>query len=1204
MSDTSVAENTVKFPQLVSFIGDTNAGKSTLIKILIRRQHHNGISTSESDFPSPISGSTAHPNTPTTGDVHLYSDPSTSNTPLPMLFADCEGLRGGAFEPSAIQYRKQAESRPDVILPGVAKRAKLRRNLWLRNPRLIKWATSEDRRTREYVVTELYPRLLYTFSDVVVYVLHNPKVFQNVLKKLVAWGAASLEKSLNSPRLPHAILVLNMCSADCSEWEDDATTQSVLNDCGANSGLCGIPHFQALANAWRDSAGEDIQTAHELLLKYYSSFTVVRIPKGEGRFNLLDQQAALLQRVISHRCAESFFAKQKWHMPITADGMNRYLQAGFDHFARTLTEPFDFIKIELENNPPPEDFADHMYAVVLLTRQEQPDRPPEAFLSDIGRVIACCVLLDAEQRDDGPVADLLRGYKPSLKAVFTEFCDRYWPCSFQNRHSQQCRNSRAGHEAKGHQNAAGKPIGTGSHVFGIDITDFENKWFSAIEQRVLDMHDALQSPDDDNSIQAKSRTIRSFLSEAYANMNPKRTTEGLPASYASNTTCLSCLRATPEHALLCGHVLCSGCVAIHGNAQSDCITSLDQCPLHCDDAFPRPWRITMKPLFAGVRVLSLDGGGVRGIVELEVLHAIERELDGSLPVQAFFDLIVGTSTGGIVALALASKQWNLKRCTDAFIMLCSQAFTRRDPEQVPRWLTLAARQSLYKTKPLYQALQVSLGDEPMFGGRRKEQPEFPIKVAVTTHSDIGKGPAIIANYNRAEIEQEEYDFIRSNVPSREMKVYEAAAATSAAPKYFKTFIHAETSRCFVDGALYWNNPAAVAERERQLLWPDKAGAEPDILLSIGTGQNKTAITTKLRDIQTQAGDLAIRIQDQQVLSKLTRKRAKPRKRFRKAIHILAKRFDNMLDTERSWMAFERQVERTRSTWPDRSPLPYFRWNVDLKGRPPKLDAVQELFNLRKTVQKELKTHESRAMAQRIAHQLVASTFYFCKEATTSAAVQSQQTCSGRILCRFENGSRHLRSLGQYLARQNELCILISEENSDNIQKISFKPAQIDDMMAETPVFQPVLLNIPIHNSMAKVFVAIRLAGSHLKKLDYPISGFPRCLLLEDSQSRSGSRRSTSQSDKPKLLDRWNHRRLDELQPDVTLGAFASDNNMLARLAAMRLHAATGFPDLSPSASIQSESPFFVQPAEKYWEEKDDASGGAEDSDSEEEDDYA
>ena len=38
----------------------------------------------------------------------------------------------------------------------------------------------------------------------------------------------------------------------------------------------------------------------------------------------------------------------------------------------------------------------------------------------------------------------------------------------------------------------------------------------------------------------------------------------------------------------------------------------------------------------------MSSGGVRGIVELEVLRAIEKALGGNLPIQAFFDLIVGT----------------------------------------------------------------------------------------------------------------------------------------------------------------------------------------------------------------------------------------------------------------------------------------------------------------------------------------------------------------------------------------------------------------------------------------------------------------------------------------------------------------------------------------------------------------------------------
>lgn len=43
-----------------------------------------------------------------------------------------------------------------------------------------------------------------------------------------------------------------------------------------------------------------------------------------------------------------------------------------------------------------------------------------------------------------------------------------------------------------------------------------------------------------------------------------------------------------------------------------------------------------------VQHLTCHSGGVRGIIELEVLRAIEAELGGKLPIQAFFDLIVGT----------------------------------------------------------------------------------------------------------------------------------------------------------------------------------------------------------------------------------------------------------------------------------------------------------------------------------------------------------------------------------------------------------------------------------------------------------------------------------------------------------------------------------------------------------------------------------
>ena len=53
----------------------------------------------------------------------------------------------------------------------------------------------------------------------------------------------------------------------------------------------------------------------------------------------------------------------------------------------------------------------------------------------------------------------------------------------------------------------------------------------------------------------------------------------------------------------------------------------------------------------GARVLCLDGGGVRGLVQLEILRQLEERMGGE-PVTKLFDYIVGTSTGGIIALAL------------------------------------------------------------------------------------------------------------------------------------------------------------------------------------------------------------------------------------------------------------------------------------------------------------------------------------------------------------------------------------------------------------------------------------------------------------------------------------------------------------------------------------------------------------------------
>lgn len=94
----------------------------------------------------------------------------------------------------------------------------------------------------------------------------------------------------------------------------------------------------------------------------------------------------------------------------------------------------------------------------------------------------------------------------------------------------------------------------------------------------------------------------------------------------THKSCLCCLLRAPEKVFTCGHALCDTCIRSFGHATLEEKNTFlfDSCIIYS--------RVNEKPSFslmpptAGVRLLSLDGGGVRGIVSLVILHELQSRL--------------------------------------------------------------------------------------------------------------------------------------------------------------------------------------------------------------------------------------------------------------------------------------------------------------------------------------------------------------------------------------------------------------------------------------------------------------------------------------------------------------------------------------------------------------------------------------------------
>ena len=220
-----------------------------------------------------------------------------------------------------------------------------------------------------------------------------------------------------------------------------------------------------------------------------------------------------------------------------------------------------------------------------------------------------------------------------------------------------------------------------------------------------------------------------------------------------------------------------------------------------------------------VRVLSIDGGGIRGIIPATVLA--DLEVRAGRPVAQLFDLIAGTSTGGILALGLTvpgadgGPAYRASDLVELYVREGPHIFRRSIFDRI-RSLN-GAIDERYPADGLEQMLQEAMGEARLR--------DTVTDVIVTAYETYLRQPFFFRTTRARED------------PAYDYPMHVAARATASAPTYFEAArVVNEASGdeySLVDGGLFAANPAMVGlaevmrgERER-----------PVLLLSLGTGQH-------------------------------------------------------------------------------------------------------------------------------------------------------------------------------------------------------------------------------------------------------------------------------------------------------------------------------------------------------------------------------
>jgi len=209
------------------------------------------------------------------------------------------------------------------------------------------------------------------------------------------------------------------------------------------------------------------------------------------------------------------------------------------------------------------------------------------------------------------------------------------------------------------------------------------------------------------------------------------------------------------------------------------------------------------------RILSLDGGGIRGAATAQFLNQLDAVLPDSL--YDTFDLFAGTSTGGIIAGVIGLLEMNGDELPDLYNY--ENANKIMDKSIWDRMAGFVQTEPRYDGKGKIAVLRKYFGDKNL---------------------NDAKKPVLVVAYD---VEKRKSDVLKSNA-DEVIRAVDAMNATSAAPIYFPTArVDGNQVRWLIDGGVIANNPAMCAYAEAKKMWPD----DEIRMLSVGTGSSNRPI---------------------------------------------------------------------------------------------------------------------------------------------------------------------------------------------------------------------------------------------------------------------------------------------------------------------------------------------------------------------------